>query len=169
MPLFSIFFFYFIFLKWVSIINLNDLLSCACTDFIKRIYRGTWMAQLVGIQLLILTQVMISQSVVKSALCWALHWACSLLEILLLPLLLCHVCAHTLSLSKREFTNSVIGGGAWVAQSVSVQLLISAQVMISQFLGSSPASGSVLAVWSLFLDSLSPSDPPLLAHVFYLK
>ena len=47
--------------------------------------------------------------------------------------------------------------GAWVAQ--SAKSLTSAQVMISRFLGSSPASGSVLTVQSLepALDSMSPS------------
>ena len=50
----------------------------------------------------------------------------------------------------------------WLSQ-VSVWLLISAQGMISQFVGSSPALGSVLAVGSL-LGILSPSlfAPPLL-------
>ena len=55
-------------------------------------------------------------------------------------------------------------GGTWVAQSVDCPTL--AQVMISQFLGSSPAWGSVLTAWSLepTLDSVSPSfsAPPLL-------
>ena len=43
-----------------------------------------------------------------------------------------------------------MGSGApgWLSQ-LSLQLLILAQVMISQFMGSSPASGSVLMVWSL--------------------
>ena len=54
--------------------------------------------------------------------------------------------------------------GAWVAQ--SVKRLTSAQVMISQFVGSSPASGSVLTARSLepVSDSASPSlpAPPLL-------
>ena len=54
--------------------------------------------------------------------------------------------------------------GAWVAQ--SVQRPISAQVMISQFVGLSPASGSVLTVQSLepVSDSVSLSlcpSPPL--------
>ena len=41
----------------------------------------------------------------------------------------------------------------------SVKHLTSAQGMISQFMGSSPASGSVLTAWSLepALDSVSPS------------
>ena len=47
--------------------------------------------------------------------------------------------------------------GAWVAQ--LVKLLTSAQVMISQFVGLSPVSGSVLTAQSLepALDSVSPS------------
>ena len=54
--------------------------------------------------------------------------------------------------------------GAWVAQ--SVKCLTWAQVMISQFMGLSPASGSVLIVWSLepASDSVSPSlsaPPPV--------
>ena len=55
--------------------------------------------------------------------------------------------------------------GAWVAQ--SVKHLTSAQVMISQFLSSSPTLGSVLTAQSLEIasDSVSPnlSSPPLLA------
>ena len=54
--------------------------------------------------------------------------------------------------------------GAWVAQ--WVKRPASAQVTISQFTGSSPASGSVLAAQSLepASDSVSPSlsTPPLL-------
>ena len=54
--------------------------------------------------------------------------------------------------------------GAWVAQSVKCPT--SAQVMISQFMGSSPASGSVLTAQGLepALDSVSPSlcGPPWL-------
>ena len=54
--------------------------------------------------------------------------------------------------------------GTWVAQSVTC--LTSAQVLISRFMGSSPASGSVLTAWSLepALGSVSPSlsAPPLL-------
>ena len=48
-------------------------------------------------------------------------------------------------------------GGAWVAK--SVKNMISAQVIISQFMGLSPASGSVLTAQSLkpASDSMSPS------------
>ena len=65
------------------------------------------------------------------------------------------------------FTNNVksfnliiylkIPWGAWVAQSVERQA--SAQVMISRFVSSSPASGSVLTALSLepASDSVSPS------------
>ena len=52
----------------------------------------------------------------------------------------------------------------WVAQSVKLPTL--AQVMISQFVGSSPTSGSLLTAQSLepLSDSVSPSlsAPPLL-------
>ena len=54
--------------------------------------------------------------------------------------------------------------GAWVAQ--LVERPTSAQVMISRFVSSSPASGSVLTAQSLepALDSVSPplSAPPML-------
>ena len=59
--------------------------------------------------------------------------------------------------------------GAWVAQ--SVERLTLAQVMILQFVGSSPILGSVLTAQSLepASDSVSPSfsAPPLL--VLYLS
>ena len=59
-----------------------------------------------------------------------------------------------------------MGGPGWLSQ-LSVQLLVSAQVMISQFVGSSPTSGPVLIAESLepASDSVSPSlsAPPLLA------
>ena len=55
-------------------------------------------------------------------------------------------------------------GGSWVAQ--LVKHLTSAQVTISQFMGSSPASGSVWTAWSLepASDSVFPSlsAPPSL-------
>ena len=61
-------------------------------------------------------------------------------------------------------TQKLISWGAWVAQ--SVKRPTSAQVMISQFVGSSPTSGSVLTAQSLepAWDSVSPSlsAPPLL-------
>ena len=47
-------------------------------------------------------------------------------------------------------------GEPWVAHWLSDQLLVSAQVMISQFVGSSPASGCAVTVRSL-LRILSPS------------
>ena len=49
------------------------------------------------------------------------------------------------------------GWGAWVAQSVKHPTLT--QVMISEFVSSSPASGSVLTAWSLVpaSDSVFPS------------
>ena len=55
----------------------------------------------------------------------------------------------------------------------SVKRLTSAQVVISRFVGSSPASGSVLTAWSLepASDSVSPplSAPPLLMLSLYLS
>ena len=56
------------------------------------------------------------------------------------------------------------GGGepGWLSQ-LSVGLLVSAQVMISHFVGSSPASSSVPTVQSLLgILSLPLSAPPLL-------
>ena len=53
--------------------------------------------------------------------------------------------------------------GAWVAQ--LVKRPTSAQVMISQFVGSSPTSGSVLTTWSLLqILCLSLCIPTLLAQ-----
>ena len=49
--------------------------------------------------------------------------------------------------SRKFFLSNSYHWGAWVAQ--SVKTLISAQVMISPFVGSSPALGSVLTAWSL--------------------
>ena len=61
--------------------------------------------------------------------------------------------------------------GAWVAQ--SVKHLTLAQVMISQFVGSSPVSGSVLTAQSLepASDAVSPllSAPPQLMLSLSLK
>ena len=61
--------------------------------------------------------------------------------------------------------------GAWVAQ--SVERLTSTQVMISWFVGLSPASGSVLTARSLepASDSVCPSlsAPPLLTLSLSLK
>ena len=72
---------------------------------------------------------------------------------------------------KGEETKKGWGWGTWVAQSVKGQT--SAEVMISRFVGSSPASVSVLTAWSLepALDSVSPppSVPPLLALCLSLK
>ena len=61
--------------------------------------------------------------------------------------------------------------GTWVAQSVKHQT--SAQVMISQFMGSSPALGSVLTAQSLepASDSVSPflCAPPLLILCLFVS
>ena len=62
-------------------------------------------------------------------------------------------------------------GGTWVAQ--SVERLTLAQVVTSQFVGSSPVSGFVLTAQSLepASDSVSPSlsAPPLLMLCFSLS
>ena len=59
----------------------------------------------------------------------------------------------------REKTSGVPG---WLSR-LSVWLLIPAQVMISGFVSSSPASNSALTVWSLLgILPLSLSAPPLL-------
>ena len=63
-----------------------------------------------------------------------------------------------------QFLELDFSRGAWVAQ--SVELLTSAEVMISRSVSPSPASGSVLTAQSLepASDSMSPSlsDPPSL-------
>ena len=59
----------------------------------------------------------------------------------------------------------MVGAPGWLSR-LSIQLLlILAQIMISQFMGFSPVSSSVLTVWSL-LGILSPflSALPLLAR-----
>ena len=56
-----------------------------------------------------------------------------------------------------EYKTEVPG---WLSQ-LDVRLLVSAQVMISQFVGLSPASGSVLTAWDL-LGILSLSAAPSL-------
>ena len=74
-------------------------------------------------------------------------------------------CPASLVIQKCRFR------GAWVAQ--WVKHLISAQVMISRFMSSRPASGSVLTGQSLepASDSVSPSlyAPLLLAHALSLS
>ena len=62
-----------------------------------------------------------------------------------------------------------LGRGAWVAQ--SVEHPTSAQVMISQSMSSSPASGSVLTAQSMepALDSVSLSLYPSPAHALSLS
>ena len=59
--------------------------------------------------------------------------------------------------------------GAWVAP--SIKRPTSAQIMISWFVGSSPALGSVLTAQSLepALDSVSPSLSPSPAHAHLLS
>ena len=62
-----------------------------------------------------------------------------------------------ISLSGKTVLQKIRNRGAWVAQSVKHPT--SAQVMISRFVSSSPALGSVLTAQSLepALDSVSPS------------
>ena len=66
--------------------------------------------------------------------------------------------SHGETITKK----GIVGRSTWVAQSVKHPT----QVMISQFMGSSPMSGSVLTAQSLdpALNSMSPSlcTPPLL-------
>ena len=68
-------------------------------------------------------------------------------------------------------TKRKVSVGAWVTQ--SIEHPTSAQVMISRFMGSSPASGSGLTARSLepASDSVSPSlsAPPLLTLCLSLK
>ena len=71
------------------------------------------------------------------------------------------------SISFHTYFNSIIWGASGWLSRLGVQLLILAQVLISQFMGSSPAwsptSGSVLTVWSLLgIFSLPLSASPLL-------
>ena len=56
----------------------------------------------------------------------------------------------------------ILWAPGWLSQ-LSVRLLISVQVTISQFVGSSPTSGSVLTVWGL-LGILSLCLYPSPAH-----
>ena len=67
---------------------------------------------------------------------------------------------------SKSGKNKVPHWGAWVTHSVKCQLLILAQVMTSQLVGSNPMLGSGLMVWGLLWNlslSLSFSVPPLLA------
>ena len=68
-------------------------------------------------------------------------------------------CAYVVYANKQKTVLKKQTGGAWVAQ--SVERPTSAWVVISRFVGLSPASGSVLTAQSLepALDSVSPSLP----------
>ena len=78
-----------------------------------------------------------------------------------------HTEAHSVTNQKQK------PRGTWVAQSVNCLTL--AQVMISEFVGLSPASGSVLTVQSLepasnsVSPSVSASPPPSLCLCLSLK
>ena len=66
---------------------------------------------------------------------------------------------------KVSFKLRIIGVPGWCSQ-LSIWLLISAQVMISQFVSSSPTSGSALMVWRLLgILSLLLCVPHPLVHV----
>ena len=69
--------------------------------------------------------------------------------------------------AKRLILSGHLGGSVGY---VSVRLLISAQVMISRFVGSSPASSSPLTVQSLLgIFPPSPSGPPVPSFSLSLK
>ena len=71
---------------------------------------------------------------------------------------------------KSSLKKYVKKRGAWVAQ--SLKCLTSAQVMISRFMSSSPASGSVLTAWSLHRILYLPLSLPLpdsRAHSLFLS
>ena len=53
-----------------------------------------------------------------------------------------------------------LGAPGWLSR-LSVQLFVSAQVMISQFVRSSPESGSVLLGFLSLLPPSLPAPPPL--------
>ena len=65
----------------------------------------------------------------------------------------CEKMLHIHSCREMQIKSTSAGAPVWLSQ-LSIQLLLSAQVMNLQFVSSSPASGSVLTVWSL-LGSLS--------------
>ena len=85
----------------------------------------------------------------------------SLLEIseISISLYLSPIQALFLSQNKQINMKIKLGAPGWLSQ-LSIQLLISARVMISEFMESSPALGSVLTAWSL----LGILSPPLSAH-----
>ena len=51
-------------------------------------------------------------------------------------------------ISKGDGRNTTAGAAGWLSR-LSVQLLVSAQAVISRSMGSSPASSSALTVWRL--------------------
>ena len=70
-------------------------------------------------------------------------------------------CAQDLS------KNLIMGAPGWLSQ-LRVQLLISAQVMISWFVSLSPASGPELSLLGILSLSLSLSAPPLFMLFLFL-
>ncbi|XP_049493806.1 zinc finger HIT domain-containing protein 3 isoform X1 [Panthera uncia] len=77
------------------------------------------------------------------------------------------------NLGESAALRSLLFRGAWVVQSVKCKCPTSTQVIISQFVSSSPTSGSVLTPQSLepASDSVSPSlsAPPPLVLCLYQK
>ena len=61
-----------------------------------------------------------------------------------------------------------IGVRGWVSQ-LNIQLLVSAQVMISQFVSLSPISGSALRAWDALSLPLSLPLPNSLTHTLSLS
>ena len=94
------------------------------------------------------------------------HWSYPRSDPCVCFCMICQVKTESETIPKFSYLNhlNVCFRGAWVAQSVKRPTLV--QVMISRFVSSSPASGSVLTAQSLELasDSVSPSPsaPPLL-------
>ena len=149
---------------------------CAYTKVLLIVYNGAWVAQ--QVKHLTSAQVMIlrfmTSSPTSGELMPRIGWAWALLQVSSSPLwwaLLLSlspssphprslVTSLTLSLSKKKkrFIIGVPGRLSWL----SAQLLISAQVMISRFMSSSPTWGSALREWSLLgILSLPLSLPPL--------
>ena len=104
-------------------------------------HRGAWVAQ--SVKRLTSAQVMISwfrelsPTLVSALTVWSLLGILSLYPF----------ATHAVSVSLKIHLKKIIRWGAWVAQSVKRPTL--AQVMILQFMGLRPASGSVLTAWSL--------------------
>ena len=75
--------------------------------------------------------------------------------------------ADDIGASNLERQRLGLGAPGWL-RGLSVQLLVSAQITISQFLSSSPTSGSALMAWIL-LGILSLCPSPAFAHILSLS